>query len=263
MPQRLFHSIAVISALLLSEALLPAIPPKPSPQRLVNDYANILSVRQAAELEQRLVAFDDSTSNQIVVLTVTDLEEDDPNWYAAQVGRSWGVGGSKNNGIVLLVKPKIGNSYGEVAIQVGYGLEGAIPDAYCNRIIDDLIIPKFKEGYYYKGICLGVEELAALACGEISEPRDGSDDTGELIAAIISVLFVVAILVLLALASRKGGGGSGNNNGGSGGGRDRVIIIGGIPFGGSSGSFGGGRAGGGFGGFGGGSFGGGGASGRW
>lgn len=237
------------------------LPPKPVPQRLVCDYAGILTRAQANSLEMRLVAFDDSTSNQIALVTVSDLEGEDPNWYAAQLGRAWGVGGEKDNGIVLLVKPKNSSGYGEVAIQVGYGLEGAIPDAYCKRIIDNVIIPRFKDDDYYGGITDGIEELAALASGEISEPRDGGEDEGfwTLIAFLIILAFIVFVILMIA--------GSHNNDGSNGGGggdanrRSPIIIIGGSgPILGGGSSFGGG---GGFGGFGGGSFGGGGASGRW
>ena len=107
-----------------------AIPSRPVPQRLVNDYAKIFTPAQRESLERTLVSFDDTTSNQITVVTVTDLEGYSASEYATRIGLDWQVGSAEfDNGVVLLVKPKIGNSYGEVFIAVGYGLEGAIPDA--------------------------------------------------------------------------------------------------------------------------------------
>ena len=100
-----------------------AIPTRPEPQRLVNDQASIFTPDQKEDLERMLVAFDDSTSNQIAVVTVLDLEGYSASEYATRIGLEWGVGSEKfDNGVVLLVKPRVGNSYGEVFIAVGYGL---------------------------------------------------------------------------------------------------------------------------------------------
>ena len=171
------------------------------------------------------------------------------------------------------MKPKTGNSKGEIAIAVGYGLEGAIPDAYAKRIITNDCIPHFKEGDYYAGVEAGCMTLMKLASGEISEPRsdDDNEEIGFIITMFCLVLFGIILLVIITGSSGKGG--NGNSGGGKGNTYDdsigRAIIIGNILNSGrrsggySGGSFGGGGFGGGFGGFGGGSFGGGGASGSW
>ena len=100
-----------------------AIPSRPSPARLVNDLAGLFTDQQETELERMLVAFDDSTSNQIAVVTVNDLEGYEASEYATRIGIDWGVGSEKfDNGIVILVKPKT-SSAGQVFIAVGYGLE--------------------------------------------------------------------------------------------------------------------------------------------
>jgi len=239
------------------------IPARPVPQRLVNDFALLFNGRQKAELEQMLVAFDDSTSNQIAVVTVNDLEGDDVNHYAVRIGLEWGVGSKEfNNGIVVLVKPKNATGYGEVAIQIGYGLEGAIPDIYAKRIIDYTMIPRFREGDYYQGVYDACQELMALASGEISEPRGGRGEES-FAGLIIFILMLVFIFWAISKANKRGKGGGDDDNIGGG----RHIFWGPFIGGSSSGSsWGGGRFGGfggGFGGFGGGSFGGGGASGRW
>ena len=164
-----FHSdryILLAVSLLLSLASH-AIPLRPNPQRLVNDYARVFTREQAASLERMLVAFDDSTSNQIAVVTVTDLEGYAPAEYATRIGLEWQVGSEKfDNGIVLLVKPKVAGSAGQVFIAVGYGLEGAIPDAYAKRIIDNELIPHFMHGDYFGGVESACEVLMKLASGE-------------------------------------------------------------------------------------------------
>ena len=270
-------SIYLLTALMLvvPAAICAAIPSPPSPPRLVNDFAGVFTPRQAGYLENVLTAFDDSTSNQITVVTVNNLEGYTASEYATRIGLDWKVGSEKfDNGVVLLIKPKTQDSGGQVAISVGYGLEGAIPDAYAKRIIDNELIPRFMQDDYFSGTAAACDVLMKLASGEISEPREaGDDDTGGFIA-IGLFLFFVSLVSIVAATFRKG-----NNNGRGGGGSgtrtdggdifDAIIIgsllgsghRGGSSWGGSGGGFGG--FGGGFGGFGGGSFGGGGASGSW
>lgn len=262
--------LTAVVALLLAVTLLRAFPSRPAPERLVNDLAGIFTPSQRQELESVLVAFDDSTSNQICVVTVNDLEGDSPASYAYRIGESWGVGDTGfDNGVVLLVKPKTGSSSGQVSIQVGYGLEGAIPDLRCKRIIDDVLIPGFREGDYYGAVYDACQRLMALASGEISQERDREDEIAEVAEVLVRLFIFFLVLFILVIVLKH----NGNGNGGGGGRRDRHIYIGplGGPWGsfnsgGSFGGFGGGGFGGGsggFGGFGGGHFGGGGASGSW
>ena len=240
------------------------IPAAPNPPRLVNDFAGVLGSR-ADELERVLVAFDDSTSNQITVVTVTSLDGYAVEEFALELGRKWGVGKTINNGVVVLVKPKNSDGGGEVTIQVGYGLEGAIPDAYCRRIIDNEMIPAFKEEDYYKGVYNACDQLMKLASGEISEPRKADDPSGW--AMLLGFFLPLVIFVIVVSIIHKKGGGSNMSDGNDAGGSRRPFVW--FGPGGSSSSWGGGSSGwggghsGGFGGFGGGSFGGGGASGRW
>ena len=246
-----------------------AVPSRPVPQRLVNDYADLFTWDEEARLEQALVAFDDSTSNQITVVTVNDLEGYEPAEYATRIGLDWQVGSADfDNGVVVLVKPKTDDSDGQVFISVGYGLEGAIPDAYAKRIIENEMIPHFREGDYFGGVAQACVTLMQLASGEISEPRDGESEDD--LAAIIAFLVMVGAFVLIIAVA-------GGKNNGHGGGRGRTDIdaadvistvltydsLLGKGGGHSHGGFGGGSFGGGFGGFGGGSFGGGGAGGSW
>ena len=265
MKSHIKHILAVVC--LLSAVICHAIPSRPNPQRLVNDLAGLFSPGQVADLERILVAFDDTTSNQIAVVTVNDLEGYDASDYATRIGIEWQVGSSEfNNGIVLLVKPKTADSSGQVFIAVGYGLEGAIPDAYAKRIIENELIPHFRNNDYYGGVEAACDVLMKLASGEISEPRDTDDDAE---AVFIAVFFMGLLFLIIIIFILKGQ--DGNQGGPKGGNRTRTIYVGPIittnrSDGGSSGSgFGGSFGGGfgGFGGFGGGSFGGGGAGGSW
>lgn len=252
--------ISVMLALFVQSAV--AIPSRPDPQRLVNDLAGLFSYQQQQELERVLVAFDDSTSNQITVVTVNDLEGYDPAEYATRIGLDWQVGSAEfDNGVVLLVKPKTSDSSGQVFIAVGYGLEGAIPDAYAKRIIENELIPHFRGNDYFGGVEAACGVLMKLASGDISEPREGEDEDEALVALISFIVVILVICLLVAIYNDGNGGGGGS------GGRRTIytgpVITTGRNYGGFSGGFGGGGFGGGFGGFGGGSFGGGGAGGSW
>ena len=252
------HTKYILVLLCLMTAVLSyAIPSRPDPQRLVNDLAQVFTSDQVSRLENTLVAFDDSTSNQIVVVTVKDLEGYDPSEYATRIGLDWGVGSAQfNNGIVLLVKPKTYDSAGQVFIAVGYGLEGAIPDAYAKRIIENELIPNFRLNDYYAGVEAACDVLMKLASGEISEPR-GEEEDDALLEIIATLLFIGLLIFIFIIAV-----GQNDDNGHTSGGGRRTIYVGPIIT--SGRSYGGGSSfGGGFGGFGGGSFGGGGAGGSW
>ncbi len=260
-------AFSIIAAFFISTAAVWAIPVRPQPERLVNDLAGLFTQAQIAALENELVAFDDSTSNQIAVVTVMDLEGYDSAEYATRIGLEWGVGSSKfDNGVVILVKPKTSTS-GEVFIAVGYGLEGAIPDAYAKRIINNEMIPHFMENDYFGGVAAACDILMKLASGEISAARENEEG----IDPIVIIFLFIALIIIFVILSRNDKNNRGNNNRGN---RGRRIYIDPIDLGGwggptrggfGGGSFGGGGGfgGGGFGGFGGGSFGGGGAGGKW
>jgi uncharacterized protein len=233
------------------------LPPKPNPPRLVNDFANALSATERASLESKLVAYDDSTSSQITLVTIPSVEPYDIADYAFKLGRAWGVGEQgKNNGIVLLWAPKDR----KVFIATGYGLEGAIPDAIAKRIVSDVIIPEFKKEQYYQGLDLGIDALMSYASGEFkADPKDrnaAEEPSGFL------TFIVIFIIIMIIIARSKGGGGGRGFNSGRGGGPVFFPYTTYSGGGRSSGSWGG-SGGGGFGGFGGGSFGGGGAGGNY
>lgn len=234
----------------------------PNPPRLVNDAANILSPEQRQILEDKLVALDDSTSNQITIVTIPSLNGYDIADYANKLFRDWGIGGKKNNNGILVL---IAIEERRVRIEVGYGLEGAIPDITASSIIDNEITPAFKEGNYYRGLDNAIDALSKAAAGEYHVARQRDDDGGGSILVFIIILFV--ILMIVGNSGKGGGGGKGGgmmSRRGFSGWWIPLLFNGGGGGRGGGGGFGGfGGGGGGFGGFGGGSSGGGGASGGW
>jgi len=231
--------------------------PKPTTPQLVTDIAGVLSPEQKQALENKLVAIDDSSSNQIAVVILPTLDGNPIEEYATKLFREWGIGNTKtNNGILLLIAVQDK----KIRIEVGYGLEGAIPDITAINIIDNDLKPAFRAGAYYEGIDKATDDIAKAAVGEYQVKRvkkTKSKGNGALLAIIIAVIFLVV----------KGGGGRGGSNIG---GRGVSNVAEGLFWasllsggGGSSRNDSGFGGGGGFGGFGGGSSGGGGASGGW
>ena len=243
------------------------IPPAPNPPRLVNDFAGVISPAQVDDMEQRLVAFNDSTSNVICVVTVDDLGGYSASQFAYEIGDQWGVrSNEKRNGVVILVKPRNDNGGGEVYISVGYDLEGAIPDAIAQRIIEQKMIPELKEEKYGAAIDSALAYILPLAAGEISAKDLENDPSGGDIALLVFILFIIIVVVILIKISKKMPPNSGHYDSGNGRGYySGPTYMGGYPGKSWGGSWsGGGFGGGGFGGFGGaGGFGGGGAGGHF
>ena len=143
------------------------IPLPPDPPRLLNDYAGLLGANEVAGLESKFARFDDATSTQIVVVIIKDLGNYDANSFATEIGRKWGVGQKgKNNGLVVLVKPKTSGSRGQAAIVVGYGLEDTVTDALCKRIVEKEMIPRFMQNDYYGGIDAAINVLIDITKGK-------------------------------------------------------------------------------------------------
>jgi len=230
---------------------------KPNPPTLVTDVAGVLTPEQKQALENKLVAIDDSSSNQIAVVIIPSLDGYPKEEYADKLFRDWGIGNKKtNNGVLLL----IAINDRQIRIEVGYGLEGAIPDITALNIIDNDIKPAFKAGNYYEGIDQATDNIAKAAVGEykVAKAKKSKNKNNG------TVFVLVLIVILLFLKGGRGGGGS---NIGGGGFSDVAtgMLLGSLLGGGGRGGGGWGDSGGGggFGGFGGGSSGGGGAGGSW
>ena len=187
---------------------LPAqeFPEKPYPPRLVNDFAGMLNVQEINSLESKLVAFNDSTSTQIAIVTVGDLMGYEVADYAQRLAEKWGIGQKGlDNGILILVKPKTGESMGQVSIAQGYGLEGAIPDLTCARIIDNEILPAFREGDIYGGLDKATTILMQLASGEYSAEEYGKkgSDAGAIAPFIIFLIIIIIIMFMRSTGGRN------------------------------------------------------------
>jgi uncharacterized protein len=259
--KRLLLSFALIISVFAKAQVEKAIPGRPNPPRLVNDFTKTLTAEQVQALEQKLDTYDDSTSNQIAVVFVNTVSDYDINDYALQLGRQWGVGGkTHNNGVVML----IAMADHKISIQVGYGLEGAIPDVTAKSIIDNDLTPNFKSGDYYRGVDNATDDLIKAAAGEYKAPADyHKKGKGFPIGVVIFIIVIMIIFI------RRGGGKGGMMSRRGYGGFWTGMLLGNMMNSGRGGGWSGGGGGwsggggGGFGGFGGGSFGGGGSSGGW
>ena len=247
------------------------IQPKPNPPVAVNDFANLLEPFQKQALEQKLEAYNDSTSSAIVVITVPDLQGYDIAEVSLKYLRDWGIGvKGKNNGVVILVSK---NDH-KARIETGYGMEGVLPDITAKEIVEERMIPFFKNNDYYAGFNNAADAIIQAAAGEYKADPNAQKNNKVTAGKIIPL--VIIFLVIIFLFSGKGGGGGGSYMSRKG---SRSFLGGALPWfllgnmlggsGGRGGGFGGGGfggggfGGGGFGGFGGGSGGGGGASGGW
>lgn len=239
-------------------------PEKPNPPRLVNDFSKTLSNTEVQQLENKLLAYNDSTSSQVSIVLINSVGPYDISDYAFQLAENWGIGRKDlDNGILILAAMKDR----KVFIATGYGMEGAVPDVLAKRIVEQLIVPNFRMEAYYTGLDKATDMIFKLASGEYeAEKVSASGNSGG--ALLMFLFFIVVFVILPLIRNRKD---NDNHMGGKGGGVDlfTTLMLANMLGGGSRGKFGdfssgrGGFGGGSFGGFGGGSFGGGGAGGSW
>ncbi len=255
-PGRLAQLWFSFALLLLAPLVHAAEVIPPAPRDHFNDYAGIVRADTARQLDAALTQLERDTSNQIVVAIFPHLQSDSPvDDYAVRVFQAWGVGSKKNNNGALLL---VFSQEHLIRIQTGYGLEGALPDALCKRIIANEITPRFRNGDFTGGLNAGVQAMIAATRGEyrgtgrtVADQRGGSGGS-DFNGFIFFLIFGVAILSVLrsffrrnVVYSRRGrfspwintgswGGGSGGGWSGGGGG--------GGSFSGGGGSTGGGGA---------------------
>lgn len=225
----------------------------------VNDLAGLLSPERARKLDARLQQFEAETGHQIAVLTIPTLEGEDIEGFGIRVADAWKVGQKGfDNGVILIVA----RNDKKLRIEVGYGLEGVLPDAIASRIIREVIVPHFRADDFAGGIEAGIEAIMRATRGEPLPPGQANRPQAKnsSLAQFLFILFLLAI-PLVAVLGARGQSGPLTPWSGAGQRRRRYYPDGGTFWGGSGGGgFGGG--GGGFSG-GGGGFGGGGASGSW
>ncbi len=245
------HFLLLVLVLDIPVALA-ATPDFPELKGRVVDQADLMDQSSRASVEEALAAHESKTGQQVVVATLKSLDGVSIEEYGYQLGRFWGIGQKgKNNGLLLIVAPH----ERAVRIEVGYGLEGTMTDAISHLIINRIILPRFKEGDYPRGIVQGTAAiLSVLEGSDVAIAGQAAPSTVKMQQeegwgqVLFPLFFIFLIFFLIPMLSRRG--------------RNGIIPL--IISSGSHGGFynGGGFSGGGFSG-GGGSFGGGGASGRW
>jgi uncharacterized protein len=238
------------------------LPVPASPGSWVNDYAGVFTPDETSRLEQKLNEFEYRSSTQIFVVTINDNRGIPASMLAPEIGEAWGVGQKgKDNGLLMLVDMQDR----DVFISTGYGLEEYVPDAITKRIVENEIIPNFKNGEYYKGVDAATDVLISLLDGKFTADQYRKQTSSQGGSAIGGVIFMI-ILFSILFRGRRRSSGIGRSN------LPLWLALGMLSGGRHSGSFGnfssgsggfGGFGGGGFGGGGGGSFGGGGAGGSW
>ena len=258
-------AVAAVFAAAASLAVVPAfaadtLPPPPT--RYFNDYAGLVSAADAQRLDAKLDAFDKESSNQVVVAVFPELPSPSLEDFTIRTAQSWRAGREKlDNGVVLFVFVKDRKS----RIEVGYGLEGALPDITARHILDDALTPRFRAGDYAGGLEASVDAIIAATRGEYTAAPEAPTAMGWAMTVLMLLVFFAIFLFVIRIAYRNRdawatyrGSGWGGGGGGWGGGGGGGWSSGGGWGGGGGGSFGGGGFSGG-----GGSFGGGGASGSW
>ena len=253
LPLKAICLAAFLAFLAIQARAAEVIPPKPA--GYFNDYAGAVSKEAAVRFNEQLAQFERETSNQVVVAVFPKMESDSSiEDYTQRVAQAWGVGQKdRRNGTVLFV---FLNDH-KMFIQVGYGLEGALPDATAFDITERNIKPRFRNKDYEGGLATGIDLICKAIRGEYTgtgktdQEKQGSQSSGA--GPIGFLVFLIVLLIAMRIARRRGGFGYSGFGG---------PFIGGLSGGGGWSS---GSSGGGFSGFsgGGGSFGGGGAGSSW
>jgi uncharacterized protein len=233
------HTIARALALLLCclPVLVLAEISFPPLTARVMDNADMLAPEEEQQLDALLAEHEKRTTNQIVVLTLDNLQGYTIEDYGYQLGRHWGIGQKdKNNGAVLIVA----RQERKVRIEVGYGLEGILTDAMSSVIIQNEIVPSFRQGQFSNGITQGVSAIVKLLDGEYQPPEADGNDDGNNGWIILLFIIIWIIIMFLPRSGRHGGyygGGGGFGGGGFGGGGGFTGGGGGFGGGGASGGW--------------------------
>jgi len=247
--------LVIVLLVLITVICARALEVPPQPEGRVSDYTSTLTDSQIKVLERTLAAFEQETTNQIAVLIIPTLGGDSLEDYSIRLAEKWQIGQEgRDNGIILLVVMQDR----KIRIEVGYGLEGALPDSLAGDIIRQVIAPRFRQGKFYEGMQAGITAIIAATKGEYhAKGRSKRSRRDRSIVSLLWPLFIFFMFISVVVNSSRRRRHYSRRRGG--------LFIGG-PFWWGGGFGGRGLGGGGFGGGfsgGGGGFGGGGASGGW
>lgn len=189
---------SLILFLFLNSSFVFAFPIPPN-DGFVTDAVGIIGKQEEGELESLLESYQTKTSNEIAVLIVDSLHGESVADTAIAIGRAWGIGGRENNNGLLLF---VSYEDREVFLATGYGLEGAIPDIVAKGIIEQEILPRFREGAYGEGIRGGIDAVMKHIGGEYAPDRYTKIDTGDighipLFFFGLAGLFLISFLLIL------------------------------------------------------------------
>ena len=180
--------IFIVMLSISSFALGQDLPERPAPARLVNDFANILNDREESILENKLVAYNNSTSTQIAIVTINSLTGYDIGDYSFRLAEKWGIGQTgKDNGVLMMVAMEDR----KIFIATGYGLEGVIPDALAKRIVENYVRPNFINNNYYIGIDEATSVIMGLASGEFTADQVAGEkiDYSRMLIPLLMIFF--------------------------------------------------------------------------
>ncbi len=170
-----------------------------APSGFVNDFAGVFSSEQKSNLEQKLVAFESETSNEISVVTINSLEEDAIENFAVELFKDWGIGkAGQDNGILVLIALE----ERKMRIEVGYGLEGALTDAQSFWIIDEVMKPAFRQDDYYGGVNGALDKIIGATKGEFVPEQ--KEDESKMSAKSFEWIIGLAVFLFMWLASILG-----------------------------------------------------------
>ena len=197
-------ALLVLSCALFAQLAVPPLKAR------VTDLSGTLTEQQRTALEERLAAFEARKGSQIAVLLLPTTQPETIEQYGIRVGEQWKVGRKGvDDGAILIVAVKDRT----LRIEVGYGLEGALPDAIAKRIVDDYIVPRFKSGDFYGGIDAGITRMMAVIDGEPLPPpqsksggKAGTQGFEQLLVIGFMLVFVVGGMIRAALGRFAGSG---------------------------------------------------------
>ncbi|MCB0806423.1 MAG: TPM domain-containing protein, partial [Bacteroidales bacterium] len=188
-----------------------------APSRLVTDQVALLSAQQVRSLERKLVAFSDTNSTQIAIFITKDLQGYDIVDFSQRVAQKWGVGQKKyDNGAIIVLVPKTAETKGEVNIDVGYGLEPLIPDITAKQIIENEMIPHFKNNDYFGGLDAGTDVMMSLAAGQFTAEtyKKRTEGGGGIVGFFVPLIILIIVISMInrgrsrhASYTRRGGSG--------------------------------------------------------